>query len=314
MRNTIFISHRTVDEKVADMIKDFLVATGVPNDNIFCSSLPGNDVEERISPEVKRHLKNATIIILILSKDYYQSAYCINEAGVAWYLDDEILSIPFGLPEITHDKMLGFINSDYKLRSLDNYDDISYLFDKALERLGVHDVTHSIITRESEKLRERYNNYISCRKIDDLESDIEDDSVIVNEKKYISNQIVKIINDAGGEISGIKSIADELGVSEYIAKKKLQIAIEDGSIEKVGAGRFSVYRVKQLVHSPVVGEDDVGFIPPDSALLLVYAANDEGQIIKEQTQSSSVKVSTAHRKFMVDDSKRESARYNGTVN
>lgn len=31
-RNTIFISHRTVDAAVADMIKDFLVNTGIPND------------------------------------------------------------------------------------------------------------------------------------------------------------------------------------------------------------------------------------------------------------------------------------------
>lgn len=32
---------------VADMIKDFLVSTGIPNDKVFCSSLPGNDVHEK---------------------------------------------------------------------------------------------------------------------------------------------------------------------------------------------------------------------------------------------------------------------------
>ena len=39
MRESIFISHRSTDKDVADMLKDFLVATGIPNDKIFCSSL-----------------------------------------------------------------------------------------------------------------------------------------------------------------------------------------------------------------------------------------------------------------------------------
>ena len=47
MRETIFISHRRSDEQVAEMIKDFLVATGIPNSYVFCSSLPGNDVNEK---------------------------------------------------------------------------------------------------------------------------------------------------------------------------------------------------------------------------------------------------------------------------
>lgn len=53
VRDEILISHRSTDAPVADMIKDFLVNTGIPNEKIFCSSLPGNDVGEKISPEVK---------------------------------------------------------------------------------------------------------------------------------------------------------------------------------------------------------------------------------------------------------------------
>jgi len=161
-RNTVFISHRTVDANVADMIKDFLINTGIPNDKIFCSSLPGNDVNERISPEVKRRLKASTINILILSKDYYDSAYCLNEAGVAWYLD-EAIAVPIGLPEINPENMIGFLNNDYKLRRLDNDGDISYLYDIAQERLNTEFVKHGIITRETQKLKERYAQYLTTR-------------------------------------------------------------------------------------------------------------------------------------------------------
>lgn len=62
MREEIFISHRQKDAPVADIIKDFLVGTGIPNNKVFCSSLPGNDVNERISPEVRRHLSINAIL------------------------------------------------------------------------------------------------------------------------------------------------------------------------------------------------------------------------------------------------------------
>lgn len=162
IRTEIFISHRSTDALFAEMIKDFLVATGIPNDRIFCSSLPANDVDEQISREIKIHLKNAIINILILSRDYYESPYCLNEAGVAWYLD-EVLAIPIGLPEIDHKGMIGFLNGDYKLRRLDNDCDISYLYDQAQGRLNTTMVKHSVITQETLKLKEKYKKHIESR-------------------------------------------------------------------------------------------------------------------------------------------------------
>lgn len=47
MKNKIFISHRTTDKEVADMLLDFLSGTGIPRENIFCSSLPGNDINPK---------------------------------------------------------------------------------------------------------------------------------------------------------------------------------------------------------------------------------------------------------------------------
>jgi len=59
----------------------------------------------------------------------------------------------------------------------------------------------------------------------------------------------------------------------------------------------------------VVGQDDVGNIPVDSAFLLVYAADGDGQIIKTQTLSSPAQISTSGKQFMADNSNRESARW-----
>lgn len=58
-----------------------------------------------------------------------------------------------------------------------------------------------------------------------------------------------------------------------------------------------------------VGQVDVGNIPVESAFLLVYAADGDGQIIKMQTLSSPTQVFTSGKQFMADNSKRESARW-----
>jgi hypothetical protein len=110
----------------------------------------------------KRALKKAAINILILSRDYYHSAYCLNEAGVAWYLD-EVRVIPLGLPEIDVTKMVGFLDDDYKLRRLDNDRDIAFLYDEAKKRVGGSDVSQIIITQEIKNLKEEYWRFIKDR-------------------------------------------------------------------------------------------------------------------------------------------------------
>lgn len=123
----IFISHRSVDKKFAEIIEIFLTSCGVPADKIFCSSLPGNDIEEEISREIKINLQQSAINIVLLSKDYYESAYCQNEAGVIWFLDAH--KIVIALPEINENCMLGFLNSEYKIRRLDKADDMFSITD-----------------------------------------------------------------------------------------------------------------------------------------------------------------------------------------
>ena len=59
----------------------------------------------------------------------------------------------------------------------------------------------------------------------------------------------------------------------------------------------------------VVGKDDVGSVPVESAFLLVYAADGDGQIIKLQTLSSPTQIIVSGKQVMADDSKRESVRW-----
>lgn len=162
MEPIIFISHRSTDKKIADMILDFLVGTGIPKAAVFCSSLPGNDIKEKISGEVKSVLKDSTVNISILSRDYYQSAYCMNEAGVIWF-HDNVPVIPIALPEVNSDNMYGFLSSEYKLRRLDCDTDISYIYDTVRAAVSAQQSKVSVITYETQKLKERYNQYLKTR-------------------------------------------------------------------------------------------------------------------------------------------------------
>ena len=163
MRDTIFISHRSTDAEVADMLKDFLVATGIPNERIFCSSLPGNDVKFRISTEVKQRLQESIVNILILSRDYYESVYCLNEAGIAWYLEDEVDNIAVCLPEVDENNMWGFFNGENKVRRLDNENDVAAINDAVRKRLYISNVDYSVFTRERQKMAQRYEQHIKRR-------------------------------------------------------------------------------------------------------------------------------------------------------
>lgn len=163
MTPIIFISHRTEDAEVADMLRDYLIATGIPNDYVFCSSLPGNDVKSVISREVKEKISNSTVNIAILSRGYYESAYCINEAGIIWLQDPQTPAVAVGLPEISHTNMYGFLNGDYKLRRLDNANDISEIYDTVRDAVGAVPVSFSVATAASLKLSARYSEYLKSR-------------------------------------------------------------------------------------------------------------------------------------------------------
>lgn len=157
----IFISHRSSDAPIADALFDFFVATGIQREKIFCSSLPGNDVKEKISIEVKETMKNSCLNIAILSNEYYKSAYCLNEAGILWFQDVPV--IPIALSEIQPADMIGFLNDDYKIRRLDNADDLAYIYDTACEVTSSEQAKAGTVTAETRKLINKYQELVSSR-------------------------------------------------------------------------------------------------------------------------------------------------------
>ena len=157
----IFISHQHNDEEIAGMLLDFFTGIGIPKDVVFCSSLPGNDVRENIPAEVKDALKSSVVNIAILSQDYYKSTYCLNEAGIFWYQDVQVILI--ALPEIKPDNMYGFLDNNHKLYRLDCDTDISSIYDIISDKISFPHTKITIITHETNKLKQKYEEFIKNR-------------------------------------------------------------------------------------------------------------------------------------------------------
>lgn len=156
MNKEIFISHRSLDKDFADLLETFLTTCGVPSDVIFCSSLPGNDVQCEISKEIKESLKSSKLNIVLLSEQYYQSPYCQQEAGIIWFSDVE--KIVIALPEINENLMEGFLNNEYKIRRMDNRDNMLSVSDMVKDN-------YTSFTQSATELNRRITNLISQYKL-----------------------------------------------------------------------------------------------------------------------------------------------------
>ncbi|MFC9419611.1 toll/interleukin-1 receptor domain-containing protein [Bacillus mobilis] len=225
----IFISHASRDKEYVKELVKLLNSIGVPtsSNSIFCSSLSGYDIPhgEGIYDYLKNELNNnKTMVLFVLSDNYYQSAPCLNEMGAAWITSKKCSSIL--TPNFDFKKIEGAIDPtqisfkmndsngldkfrDYIIGSLEledpgyrtwqgNRDD--YL--NTLEKLLDKETSNLNVTIELERVRKQNTNLkLDLRFINVTEKDIE--------FQYID---IQLIDEFGG---------------------KLHISIEDDEIEKI---------------------------------------------------------------------------------
>jgi len=84
-----FISYQSTELIIASEIKGILSAFGIQ------SFLAHDDirVSEEWQPKIIDELKNSTFVICLLSEKYIQSAYCLQETGIALILNKPIISL-----------------------------------------------------------------------------------------------------------------------------------------------------------------------------------------------------------------------------
>ena len=74
--------------------------------------------------------------------------------------------IPIAMPEIDDKNMIGFLGNEYKIRRLDNDNDLAYIND-CLSEIGILKSSRAtVLNQESKKVIARYQNIIRTRKED----------------------------------------------------------------------------------------------------------------------------------------------------
>lgn len=125
----IFISHSGDDKNYCDAFVDLLEEIGVPEHEILYSSSPRHGVPGDISifEYLRQHIADGTTVFYMLSDNYYQSPYCLNEMGAAWITQNDF-SI-FLLPNF-NGKIRGVIDGAKKGYSLKEPVELYQLRDK----------------------------------------------------------------------------------------------------------------------------------------------------------------------------------------
>ncbi|MCH5154430.1 MAG: TIR domain-containing protein, partial [Clostridiales bacterium] len=119
-KDKIFISHSSKDEEFVVKLAQLFVLLGVNNDSIFCSSIEGQGVKhgKKIEEAVRNEIIEDKILIYIISKNFMESNYCLNELGAGWILADTRTQsknlFHIKLPDIAFEDIKGFISGGDK--------------------------------------------------------------------------------------------------------------------------------------------------------------------------------------------------------
>lgn len=116
LNKNIFISHSSANKEIAEQLTAFLSRLGIKENNIFCSSIIGQGVDngQKLNEAISIAIHKSKLLIYIISYDFLLSSYCIEELGAGWHLAQQKKATCFYLvlPDIKHTEIKGFVNSN----------------------------------------------------------------------------------------------------------------------------------------------------------------------------------------------------------
>ncbi|GHU01745.1 hypothetical protein FACS1894147_02180 [Spirochaetia bacterium] len=83
---TIFLSHRSSDQKYADALEKFICGLGVKTNQLIYTSHPlhGIPLDENIFGYLRKKLNENVHVVFLWSNEYLESSACLIEVGAAW--------------------------------------------------------------------------------------------------------------------------------------------------------------------------------------------------------------------------------------
>lgn len=110
MSRNIFISHSSKDKELADELVDLLqTGLNISSKDIFCSSLEGLRIPsgKNFISYIKEKLQSPDIVLILLTKNYFSSEFCLCELGATWAMSHNFL--PIIVPPLSYDDVKGIL-------------------------------------------------------------------------------------------------------------------------------------------------------------------------------------------------------------
>lgn len=84
----VFVSHAATDKDLIDpLVKLLRLGCGLPHDAVFCTSLAGMGIPNGayFVQHILERLKDADVVIALLTPDYFSREFCVAEIGAAQF-------------------------------------------------------------------------------------------------------------------------------------------------------------------------------------------------------------------------------------
>lgn len=134
----IFISHASEDKPIVEKFINYILNLGldIKTEEIFCSSTAGTGISsgENWKDIIKNNLKNAELVIMVITPNFKKSEMCQNEAGAAWALSRQV--IPLIVEPINYSSV-GIIFEDKQIAKMTESESLDRLKDKLEELLKI---------------------------------------------------------------------------------------------------------------------------------------------------------------------------------
>ncbi|HHX8650563.1 toll/interleukin-1 receptor domain-containing protein [Vibrio antiquarius] len=105
----VFISHASKDADLVEEVIELLESIGLESHQIFCTSFDGYAIGlgENFLDKIKEELSSDTMVLFILTENFYNSPVCLCEMGATWVLAKE--HIPIVVPPLDYSDVSGVI-------------------------------------------------------------------------------------------------------------------------------------------------------------------------------------------------------------
>lgn len=194
----IFISHSSKDKFVKSFV-DFLTSLGINPNDIFCSSLEGQGVKNgtRINDSVRKEFNASDLKVYLISHNFLESTYCVQELGALWSLGDDKPHFIFKFEDVNDNDIKGFVDSSYKYNLVNTdgmacfYDEVADLFKLQNKQAVISRAIDTLLTNIKKEVtvlvedKDKTSKELEAEKVKNLEKQFDDLSI--GEKKIIES-------------------------------------------------------------------------------------------------------------------------------